>query len=283
MLVVLLCVVVFDRVSAPDIEKMQSQNTALMIKINRLERILEKNTGYHGKMSAAQLLDIGKKLILIEELKKASVYLEILLYEYPETNEAKEASDVLARIENKQLTSTNAENDLVNRVLISIDKKAERNTSFGYVGLTAGGGGVADGSSMALELGRIKGNILYGAGGCWMQTDELDNTSFIVSAPPPGLTALGDKNLSDEFELFGVFGRRFKKRWFWAATLGISRQDKISVSRDNATGNLYESGETTENNITVSAQARYLFQSDMTAIFGYHNRRGVIGGISIKW
>lgn len=153
----------------------------------------------------------------------------------------------------------------------------------GYFAIFLGTGGEADGPSTSLEIGRImEQDHIIGMGVTWLGTNDLAETYYINAPAPSGSTDQGLQNEGDEFELFGVYGREWKKRMFVVGTLGVSQQKKVDLEKA-ASGALYATSRKKERYITLSAQVRHVLSNGNMLSVGYHTRRGFLAGISIKW
>ena len=141
----------------------------------------------------------------------------------------------------------------------------------GYVFGNGGDGGEADGASGGLEGGLLlkqdaKIGWLGGLGLSATDREEPDD----------------NREYTEEWEGYFAFGiRPMIKNLYLVGTVGGSARDSSETLHIG--GEVLEDMEQeSEINFTTSGQVRYVWKHLMVGA-GYHNRRGVIGGIGFAW
>ena len=151
----------------------------------------------------------------------------------------------------------------------------------GYVLLTGGVGGESDAGSLGGEGGWIGRNFLLGLGlSVTFSGGDWEETSY--SPPWMGLPpSWNSKKYDDEYEGYGVVGIRVIKDLFLIGTGGYS-QETVS-SKTCIPGTCVEwDPDVEKGHFTYSGQLQYAYKR-LIIRGGYHNRRGVIGGIGFRF
>ena len=235
-------------------------------------------------VSTGQILVEAEVYAAAGQTERALALLDILEEKFPAAIEIEDAHQLRARIaavghktqREKPVFSTPSD---PRPAVVS-----PAQVSTGVITGMVGSGGAAGGMSLSAELDRMKNLWLYGAGIAWIQTSDVKKIYYVDSpSSDPGVTRLGDYNEGDEYELYGVLGRKIKDRLTACGSLGFSRQTIVNLEQNNATKTLYVASRVTESYLTFSGQVRYQVHNFITAILGYHTRRGAIGGVSIRW
>lgn len=92
-----------------------------------------------------------------------------------------------------------------------------------------------------------------------------------------------DKVRDDEWELYGATGISFIKNFFIVGTAGFSEICEGSVLKGEETSECSSwEGNDKETKFTGSGQLRYLYERLIIGV-GYHNRRGIILGIGVRF
>ncbi len=148
-----------------------------------------------------------------------------------------------------------------------------------YVFGNGGGGGEADTASGGLEGGGIfkpDAKIGYLLGGGFSIADRAKTEE----------RGNWDTEFTNEGEGYFAFGiRPIIKGLYLVGTAGASvRESSDTWHTGTSAGTIegFESDEGNEGYFTTSGQIRYIWKHLMIGA-GYHNRRGVIGGIGFAW
>lgn len=151
----------------------------------------------------------------------------------------------------------------------------------GYIFLTGGVGGEADAGSIGGEGGWVGRNFLLGlglsvtfTGGDWERTSCL----YAWMGSPP---TCNYKKYDDEYEGYGVVGIRIIKDLFLIGTGGHSQETVSSKTCIPGTCVEWEP-DVEKGHFTYSGQLQYTYKR-LIIRGGYHNRRGVIGGIGFRF
>ena len=148
----------------------------------------------------------------------------------------------------------------------------------GYVFGNGGSGGKADAASGGIEGGLLlpredsKLGYLLGVG--LSGIDRADNDD----------RGIWSTEYSDEWEGYFAFGVRpvIKNLYLVGSVGGSIREVSDTFNYKGTKIEGFESDEENEFHFTTSGQVRYVWKHLMVGA-GYHNRRGVIGGIGFVW
>jgi len=69
---------------------------------------------------------------------------------------------------------------------------------------------------------------------------------------------------------------------FVACSAGYAQQKKVYLEKSSSTDAVYATDEKKDNYLTYSLQIRYIMKNDNILGIGYHSRRGLIAGMSLK-
>lgn len=135
-----------------------------------------------------------------------------------------------------------------------------------------GSGGEVDDVSYGGEIGAIwpkeEPQYLLGIGLWWTEQSESESYTFLL-----------DKVRSDEWELYGAAGINLIEGIFLAGTIGFSETCEGTVFKgDNPNDCGSYDDNDKEYKLTGSGQLRFTYKNLMIGA-GYHNRRGIVGGI----
>lgn len=144
-----------------------------------------------------------------------------------------------------------------------------------YIFGNIGSGGEVDDSSIGGEIGA---------------TLPTSNPSFLLGigisvagiSKTERISDFADREFSDEWEGYGAVGIRLISGLYLVGTAGYSQQtESITL---HAGGVSVEGGneEVKDEHFTASGQLRYVYKSLIIG-GGYHNRRGIIGGIGFAF
>jgi len=151
----------------------------------------------------------------------------------------------------------------------------------GYLLLTGGGGGEANAGSIGGEGGWIGQNFLLGiglsvtfTGGDW---EMKYSSSGWMELPPAAYYEKHD----DEYEGYGVVGIKILQDLFLIGTAGYSQETVTGKTCVGGTCVEWDP-EVEEDHFTYSGQLQYVYKR-LIIRGGYHNRRGIIGGIGLRF
>jgi hypothetical protein len=92
-----------------------------------------------------------------------------------------------------------------------------------------------------------------------------------------------DKVKSSDLEIYGAFGYGFLKNLFIVGTAGATEVcEGIAIKGDDASSCASYEDNKTEYRFSGSGQLRYVYKHLIIGA-GYHNRRGIIGGIGFMF
>jgi hypothetical protein len=145
-----------------------------------------------------------------------------------------------------------------------------------YVYGNGGGGGEAKAPSIGGEFGVIwpKGDQKYlaGMGFSYADTEKSEPGTFLL-----------DKVRANEVEIYGAAGLNLTKGFFITGTAGVTETCEGYVFKGESPSNCTSmDGVDKKNKFTGSGQLRFINNRLMLGI-GYHNRRGVVGGIGLNF
>ena len=145
-----------------------------------------------------------------------------------------------------------------------------------YILGTAGGGGESGSSSYGGEIGAIWPNdepkYMLGLGASKSTNGSKETATFLL-----------DKVKSDDIEIYGAGGIAVTKGLFVVGTAGATETCEGTVFKgdDASSCASYDDNETSYK-FAASGQLRYVYKQLIIGA-GYHNRRGIVGGIGIRF
>ncbi|MFH1094294.1 MAG: hypothetical protein V1739_09135 [Candidatus Omnitrophota bacterium] len=260
----------------PDDQKinaLKKQTKVLKQKINLLEnKISEK------EFSAGRFINEAKLYIAVGDKAKAKNFIDLLFEKFPDSKEAEIGKELMFEMEDISADQLTRDSELVydfNRQKII---KYHQN----YLGLMLGSGGEADGESLSFELAQRRKDYIFGMGGTWLATNDVDKTYYVSGSSSSLNSDLGYNNNGDEIEIYGLWGKRLKEKLFFACTGGFSQQEMVHLEKSSSSSAIYATSTKKENYVTYSLQLRHILDNKNMLVIGYHNRRGFMAGISLK-
>lgn len=142
-----------------------------------------------------------------------------------------------------------------------------------YIFGTVGSGGEVDAASYGGEIGAIwpkdEPKYLLGVGASNAESGEREPYSVVL-----------DKVRDDELEIYGAAGIGLVKSFFIVGTAGASFVTECLAFKGMDCSGMDDADE--EVKFAVSGQLRFVYKNLMIGA-GYHNRRGIIGGIGFAF
>ncbi|WP_139800646.1 hypothetical protein [Geothermobacter hydrogeniphilus] len=160
-----------------------------------------------------------------------------------------------------------------------------------YFAIGGGSGGDAGAANLSLEIGGVTtdrpNNRLLSFGlGFIFNADDVPSDTFEYPVPHSNYTDLGTRQKGNEYAFFGKYGLEIirDKGLFLFALGGFSVSENVDLAQSNATGWYYEQSSSTELNGMFGGGLSYFPVNNKISLqVEYDNRRGVTGGIGLRW
>jgi hypothetical protein len=161
-------------------------------------------------------------------------------------------------------------------VILSCLIMCERAQAGVYIFGTFGNGGEVDADSYGGEIGAIwpssEPKYLIGLGMSYANSSKSESATFLL-----------DEVRAPEYDIYVAGGFNLAKGFFITGTAGFSETCEGTVFKgDDPSDCISYDNNDVSYKFTGSGQLRFVYEHLMLGV-GYHNRRGVVGGIGVSF